>query len=65
MSHYSLLTENTPHSQAQLRYKDVFKTDLKALNVDPNTWRAVASERSAWRETVQKGLPRFEEMIAL
>lgn len=29
---------------------------MKALNVDLNTWEAVASEQSTWRQMVQNGL---------
>lgn len=38
--------------------------DLKAWNVDQNTWEAAASEQSTWRQTVQKGLYNLEATIA-
>ena len=48
----------------QLRFKDVCKRDLKALNIDQNNWEATALRRSAWRQTVQNGLSNFEETLA-
>ena len=48
----------------QLRFKDVCKGNLIALNIDQNNWEATALRRSAWRQTVQKGLSNFEETLA-
>ena len=33
----------------QLRYKDVCKRDLKAMDVDLTTWETVVSDWTAWR----------------
>ena len=52
-----------PTSRPQLRYKDVCKRDLKAMDIDLNTWEAVASDRTAWRQTLQKGLSSFEQSL--
>ena len=52
-----------PTGRPQLRFKDVCKRDLKALNIDQNNWEATALRRSAWRQTVQKGLFNFEETL--
>ena len=53
-----------PTGRPQLRFKDVCKRDLKALNIDQNNWEATALKRSAWRQTVHKGLSKFEETLA-
>ena len=53
-----------PTGRPKLRFKDVCKRDLKALNVDVNTWEATASERSAWRQTVREGISNYEEILA-
>ena len=59
-----LVQEKRPTGRPQLRFKDVCKRDLKALNIDQNNWEATALERPAWRQTVQKGLFNFEETLA-
>ena len=52
-----------PIGRPQLRYKDVCKRDLKAMGVDLSTWEVAASDRSFWRQTVQKGLFSFERSL--
>ena len=52
-----------PTGRPQLRYNDVCKRDLKAMDVDLTTWEAVASDRAAWRQTVKKGLSSFEQSL--
>ena len=59
-----LVQGKRPTGRPQLRFKDVCKRDLKALNIDQNNWEATALRRSAWRQTVQKGLSNFEETLA-
>ena len=56
-----LVQGKCPTGRPQLRFKDVCKRDLKALNIDQNNWEATAHKRSAWRQTVQNGLSNFEE----
>ena len=56
------ITKKCPTGRPQLRFKDVRKRDLRTMNIDLNTWEASASERQAWRQTVQKG--KFEETLA-
>ena len=53
-----------PTGRPQLRFKDLCKRDLKALNIDQNNWEATTLRRSAWRQTVQNGLANFEETLA-
>lgn len=38
--------------------------NLKTLVIDSNGWETLASERSAWRQEVQQGLPEFEGTLA-
>ena len=59
-----LVQGKRPTGRPQLRFKDVCKRDLTALNIDQNDWEATAFKRSAWRQTVQKGLSNFEETLA-
>ena len=59
-----LVQGKCPTGGPQLRFKDVCKRDLKALNIDQNNWEATALKRSASRQTVQKGLSNFEETLA-
>ena len=47
----------------QLRYKDVCKRDLKAMDVNLIMWEAVASDWTAWRQTVQKDMSSFEQSL--
>lgn len=44
-----------------LRFKDVCKRDMKACNINPDTWETAADNRVSWRHTVQKGVRRAEE----
>ena len=59
-----LVQGKRPTGRPQLRFKDVCKRDLKALNIDQNNWEATALRRSAWRQTVQNGLSNVEETLA-
>ena len=34
------------------------------MGIDTNSWEAIAAERTAWRQTVQQGLCRYEETLA-
>ena len=62
--HGELVQGKCATGRPQLRFKDVCKRDLKALNIDQNKREATALKRSAWRQTVQKGLSKFEETLA-
>ena len=61
--HGELAQGKRPTGRLQLRYKDVCKRDLRAMDIDLTTWEAVASDRTAWRQTVQKGLSSFEQSL--
>ena len=54
---------NCPRGRPQLRYKDICKRDLKALEMDLNRWETLTSECSAWRQVVHLGLSQFEETL--
>ena len=47
----------------QLRYKDVCKRDLKALDIDTNSWEDTSADRSRWRTTLQRQLKAGEVRI--
>ena len=59
-----LVQGKRPTGRPRLRFKDVYKRDMKALNIDQNNWKKTALNWSAWRQTVQKGLSKFEETLA-
>ena len=39
----------------KLRYKDVAKRHMKAMNIDFNNWEEHVSDRSKWRRSLHKG----------
>ena len=47
----------------QLRYKDVCKRDMKALDINTENWEEVAADRSKWRSVLHKQLKSGEEKI--
>ena len=53
-----------PRGRPQLRYKDVCKRDIKALEIDPESWKDIAVDRSSWRCLLHKQLKEGEEKIA-
>ena len=52
-----------PRGHPQLRYKDVCKRDMRALEIDPKSWEDVAADRSSWRCLLHKQLKEGEEKI--
>ena len=46
-----------------LRYKDVCKRDMKAMEIDPNTWEQLAADRTQWKQAVNVGLERNETKL--
>ena len=44
----------------KLRFKDVCKRDLKALDIDVSTWEDTAADRSRWRHAHNSGLASSE-----
>ncbi|CAH1252458.1 Hypp9298 [Branchiostoma lanceolatum] len=47
----------------QLRFKDVCKMDLKALDIDTEHWEDLASDRSRWRGTLSRQLKSGEARL--
>ena len=47
----------------QLRYKDVCKRDLKALDINIQCWEDMAADHNSWRSTLQRQLKAGEEQI--
>ena len=52
------------HRQTTAAIQRCVQEGPKALNIDQNNSEATALKRSAWRQTVQKGLSNFEETLA-
>ena len=50
-------------SLQELRFKDSCKRDLKALAINTDTWEALACDRCAWRQEVQKSLSSNEDTL--
>ena len=40
----------------QLRFRDVCKRDMKALQMDPEHWEALAADRPRWRSSLTRHL---------
>ena len=60
--HYGeLATGIRPAGWPTLRFKNVFKRDLKAGNVNPAGWKAVAADRSRWRLAFKAGIKTSEK----
>ncbi|XP_055489048.1 uncharacterized protein LOC129695774 [Leucoraja erinacea] len=47
----------------QLRYKDVSKRVMKALNIDVESWENLAADRTRWRGTLNQHLKTGEEKL--
>ena len=54
----------TSHRQTTAAIQRFVQEGPKSLEHDPNNWEATALKRSAWRQTVQKGLSKFEDTLA-
>ena len=47
----------------QLRYKDVCKRDMKALDINIESWEDLAADRAMWRRTLNQHLKSGEEKL--
>ena len=47
----------------KLRYKDVTKRHLKAMNINVENWEEQAKERSSWRRSLHRGKKEIERKI--
>ena len=50
-----------PVGRPRLRYKDIYKRDMKLSIIDVNKWESCADDRAKWRTTVREGVVRAEE----
>ena len=58
-----LATGSRCTGRPQLRYRDVVKRDMKAVNIDTETWENLAADRSQWRGAVTKHLKTGEDKL--
>ena len=47
----------------KLRFKDVCKRDMKACNINTETWEASADDRTTWKQLVSQGLDSGEKAV--
>jgi len=52
-----------PTGQPQLRYRDVVKHDMKAVDINTESWESLAANWSKWREALTKHLKSGEEKL--
>ena len=55
-----LATGRRARGRPHLRYKDVCKRDLKAVDIGVERWEELAADRDRWRRETRKGLARME-----
>ncbi|KAJ8333488.1 hypothetical protein SKAU_G00414960 [Synaphobranchus kaupii] len=59
---YEELTTGTrPVGRPFLRYKDVCKRDMKASDINPTSWEALAADHSKWRQVMKTGMLRSDQ----
>ena len=46
-----------------LRFRDICKRDMKAMNIDTATWETLAANRASWKRSVNVGLSSFEDTL--
>ena len=56
-----LATGSRPTGRPTLRYKDVLKRDLKASDIAPAGFEALAADRSSWRYTTESAIETAEQ----
>lgn len=47
----------------QLRFKDVVKRDMKALDIDVRSWEDLAADRPRWRSTLLRPIKSGEQKL--
>ena len=55
-----LATGRRSTGRPHMRFKDVCKRDMRALDIDTETWEGLANDRSRWRSTLNKHLKSGE-----
>ena len=58
-----LATGSRRTGRPQLRYRDVVKRDMEAVDIDIETWENLAADRSQWRGAVTKHLKTGEDKL--
>ena len=56
MLYNELATGSRPVGRPVLHFKDICKWDLKAGNINPADWEAVAADCSSWRPVIKAGI---------
>ena len=49
-----------PAGRPRLRYRDSCRRDMKAAEINHNTWEDLAEDRQAWKASVSRGVSRAE-----
>ena len=49
----------------QLRYKDACKRDMKALNININSWEDLTTDHTSWRSMLHKQLQTSEKKLTV
>ena len=52
-----------PVGRPHLRFKDVLKRDLQAVNISHTNWESLADDRAKWRALTKRGLAASEDTI--
>ena len=59
---YGQLTSGArPVGRPALRFKDACNRDMKACDISPKGWEAVAEDSTAWRQATRRGIERVDE----
>ena len=58
-----LATGTRSRGRPKLRFKDVCKHDMKACNINTETWEASADDRTTWKQLVSQGLDSGEKAV--
>ena len=56
-----LASAKRPTGRPQLRYRDVVKRDMKAVDINTESWESLAANRSKWRGTLTNQLKAGEK----
>ena len=58
-----LVTGARSRGRPYLRFKDVCKRDMKACNINTESWEAFADNRITWKQHVSQGLESGEKAV--
>ena len=59
-----LATGTRPVGRPHLRFKDVCKRDMKAMDIRVDNWEDSAKDRASWRQEVWKGIQKSETVLS-